>query len=117
MEPHQVESERVYGSEQEEEGWSALWEETEVRCECGAVEAVRWRPGRQGDRHVDGVLRTEVVECWECGQPLDVRLQRRDREAEYEARQRERQVSAGQPPRRPVVVGSRDVARAARSLG
>ena len=109
-EPGRVNPVDVYGSEQEEDGWRALWETTEVRCPCGTVELVRWRPGRES---------TRAVECWQCGEVLDLRLERRDREAEQDredaARERERQVRAGPP--RPVVVGSRSRVRAVRSVG
>ena len=74
----------VYGAQEEDEGWHALWECTEARCRCGAVELVPWRPGHAHAKHVGALLRVQRVDCWQCGEVLDLRLQRRDREAEDE---------------------------------
>lgn len=110
-----VDPEYVYGAHQVDDGWHALWELTEARCRCGAIELVPWRPGHRNVKHVGALLRVQRVECWDCGEVLDLRLQRRDREAEQEteraAQKRCDQVRWGERPRGPHVGRRRWVAR------
>lgn len=80
-----VSSEDIYGTAQVEEGWHALWELTEARCVCGAIEVVAWRPGHRNGKHGSALLRVQAVECWQCGEVVDLRLERRDRQAEEQS--------------------------------
>lgn len=123
--PRRVDEIKVYGYEQYREGWHALWERTEAVCSCGCVELVPWRPGHRNAAHDRAVGRVQAVECWECGEVLDLRLERRDRnledgrDAEKHRSRTQWQTSWGKDrrgryiskPRRASVVGSRGVAR------